>query len=655
MLLTVRSSFTSFSCINSCPLGYLRFYSLKSVFRLHCLAQLSFLVTVFFVCLAGGGTLSSLVGSFRGSLRGSEDSGVQSSVAPSIEKSANNSALPPRPLSTSVDLSVATATKARSNVLSLESSQMRQTLPQTSAPEAARALDSGDGAKRARIESLLGKLDSLAARAQSIASDGAWVNPVKESKTSDTSSQESFAVAAVRAVDAVVEHGALADADTADDDGESQEASVSTTRSSKEMQGVEMTLVERLSPRPPAASTAGRSASPGATQVLSTRFDPSLAYPSEQDEATAAATRAVLAPSPQQPLPQQKTLYRSSPQSVLPEVEASTPTSNQPKSKSRSEVERALETLAREAEDDFQAAMNSIGGSPPNSSLHATRREREKREAELFLVPEAKQSTPTVTSEAAIAENVATDVMIERFTRWPRQDELNSMGAAARAVLEDAAPGLEVYGGQNSGLLDIVARRVLDRASEAKELEARERWEVQQAIDSARREAREDAAAAAAEAAARREAEEQADLEEEAYAREQEAERAAAAAAAVELARKESAAKAAAEASAGAIEEEEDQRQGNHFGDAEPTELRSSCGAVPGTPPSRQLATPRCEVSPGSLQRQLLAELHLHETLVSSQVQVTKHVLYTLEGCHEVNKAPSTCEKSRRHSLLSGG
>ena len=578
-------------------------------------------------CLAGGGTLSSLVGSFRGSLRGSEDSGAHSSVAPSVDTSAHNGAqLPSRPLSTSVDLSVATATKARGNVLSLESSHMSQTLPHPLAPEAAPVLENGDGVKRARIESLLGKLDSLAARAQSIASDGAWVNAVKESKTPDTSSQDSFGVAAMRAADAVVEHRGLAEAGSAADD-DSDDASVATTAtSSNEMQGAEAGAREWFS-QGTEATPVEKVPCVKATQALSTRFELSLAYPSEQYEASAAATRAVLGPLPRQPSPL-RTSHRTSPHSVLPEVHSSTRGSSQPGKKSRSEVERALETLARDAEDDFHAAMNSIGGSPPISSLHAKRWEHEKQEAEQFLIPEAKQSTPTVESQATIAENVAADVMLERFTRWPRQDELNSMGAAARAVLEDAAPGLEVYGGESKGLLDIVAQRVLDRASEAAELEAKERREAQEAIDTARREAQEEALKAAAEAAARREAEEKADREE-AYAIEQEAERAAVAAAAVELARKESIARAAAaeeeeEAFAAAIEQESSW-QGN-LGDVGTAGMQGGYGANPGTPPSSHSAPAQCEVSPGSLQRQLLAELHLHETLVSSQLQVVKPV-----------------------------
>jgi hypothetical protein len=469
----------------------------------------------------------------------------------------------------------------------------------------------------------LEKLDVLAARAQSIASDGAQsiANPPEESDDADDSSRNGFAAAATRAASAVAEHTKLAEAEADVADGGREEAVAAPA--SNQGDGGEPLAV--FVPADPVARAARRRASPDVTLPLASTFGLSAVRPSAQDQSTAAATRAIFAPQPQHPSPPQppsslQPTRHTSPQPSPPV--ASAPRSPGSSGESRAGVALALEALAREAEDDFRAAMRAIGASPPRSPSPddaSPPRDwpRVRRAVGQPLSPEARSPPAALTSRANPAEDAAADALIGRYTQWRRRDELSAVGAAARAVLEDAAPGLEVYGGHRGGLLDLVARSVLERAREAAEVEARERREAQQAAEDARREAQEDAAAAAAEAEAHRKAEEEAEAEA-AYAADQDAEKAASAAA--EAARKQAAAGAAAEASAEEYDADRWRRVEAEFGEA-----REAHKPEPATPPCGVASTAKQQVSPGSLQRQLLAELHLHETLVASQLQVRQN------------------------------
>ena len=517
---------------------------------------------------AYGRTLAaSLVGSSQGgeSLRGS----VAASDATSVEPQ-----LPPRPLSTSIDLTQ--ASRSRSAASSKGSGQLSSKGAVDTGPSGGRGRLSGDTtAKRARIELLLDKLDVLAARAQSIASvdapPPALAPPLRPEDVEDGSGL-----------------------------GEKSDSPRDTNEP------------PRVADIVHSPGTSAEAQEPASTDwATSNKFciGPSVARPSAQDQTTAARTRAILASPPQ---PSLKPLLR--PDSVQP-APASPPTrpsppvarSDAPSHDSRSfrhqRVEQALESLAREAEEAFCAAMRSIDASPPRSPSP-------------YQEPLCPGPRPMLTPRAAPSpyEDAAADALIGRYTQWRRADEASSIGAAARAVLEDSYGGLEVYGGSSAGLVDMVAHSVLDRAREAAEEETRTRQEAAEAIEAARRQAEADEAVALAEALRRREEEEEAEAE---------------AAAAATTAAAAAAAVARAEAARQQVAEEADEAapwhdEGEAFLDG-PQSQREPC-----TPPRPEGSEMR--LSPGSLQRQFLAELHLHETLVASQLQVRKAVAFLKEA-----------------------
>ena len=453
---------------------------------------------------------------------------------------------------------------------------------------AAASADSAAAAKRDRIEHLLAKLSKLEARAHSIA----------RAPPSGSVNSTEFAAAAGRA---------------------SQRAGLGEDEGAAwaEEEAGEMSATAAGMAR---ATQVNRRNDHGSGPL---RFDRNAAIPSKDDEATAAFTRLTFSSSNGAQMPaaspttsgglgEEEPLRASAVSSAGAAVtgsasepgtraemgrdrgssscpqrprweEARRPQSAhhpqpapRPREAAQYKDDFSAEAMAHAAEEDFRVAMRAIGVDvPPSPAAAPPSRPRASPKQPARLDPET----------AALADRFIEQHFIET-------------DVVADVLAEDSYTGLAVYGVASGGLLDMAATTILTRAADAEKEQRR---------------AKEKAEAAAAEAAAKAAAGAASLLAEELEAS--------------DLLAEPLAMSLAAEDSA-STDRETPLHRTTAAASTTQFALPAKAEAVVDrwreeSPPRSARAVPG-RLSPGSLQRQLLAEMHLHETLVASQLGVAE-------------------------------